>query len=39
MKVQEEGREGEPDFRAITPFGHIFGVSFALQNANTVSVA
>jgi len=38
LKVREEGREGEPDFRAIAPFGHIFRVSFALQYAYTASV-
>ena len=36
--VPEEGCKGEPDFRAIAPFGHIFRVSFALQYTNTASV-
>jgi hypothetical protein len=38
LKVLEEGCKGEPDFRAIAPFGHIFRVSFALQYAYTASV-
>jgi len=38
IKVPEGGCKGEPDFRAIAPFGHIFSVNFALQYANTASV-